>query len=412
MRIVIAGSSFFKDGGGIAPYNRELTKALVNEGHDVLAITSEQLDFSDWEINHSQKVPVFSTVIPKTVNEELRVAKAMFERVVQFDPDVLISSNHVYLTSLFPCFADRRRRITISHFYNGILPKLAACRAQDTDWIVALSHFGKSFLTARPNCIEKQVAIVYNSVEDVTFNVTENIARKMDEKTFRIVFPGGSSRHKSPDVIFKTIMKLAKTDLQWELIWLGPAEKYKRKIPSGISNSVIFTGLVSRAEAEQHILKAHCFILPSKHEGCPMSLLEAIRGGVIPLVSDCPSAMREIIKNGISGYVIPVGNSDMIANRLIEIAGNRSLREKLMREARNAYETQVTIPIWMEKMSTLITQRRSGRSKLGDTDIFNPQMVIRWPLKGGRWYKPTVSYLRTRFAFPIFTPIRGSSQFK
>lgn len=95
MRIVIAGSSFFKDGGGVAAYNRELAKALVDEGHDILVITPEHLDFSEWKTNCFQKVSIFSTVVPKIVQEEIGIAKKMFERIVQFDPDLLISSEHM-----------------------------------------------------------------------------------------------------------------------------------------------------------------------------------------------------------------------------------------------------------------------------------------------------------------------------
>ncbi|UCG46731.1 MAG: glycosyltransferase family 4 protein [Phycisphaerales bacterium] len=405
MRIVLAGSSFFKHGGGIAPYNRELCRALLERGHELLVISPESQDAETRKPGEHGAAALYSTAIPESVGDELKVAREMFDRIVEYDPQVLISSDHIYLTSMFPCFADSRIRITVSHYYNGLLPKVAACRPGETDWIVAISEAGRQYLLSRRGCCAEQVVVIYNAVHDVNVNVAELIHKKSREDVLRIVYPGGDSRHKSCGTVLKMVKQLARSDLNWELTWLGSADRITWRVPESARKRTLFTGRVPRPEAEQHILKAHCFVLPSRGEGCPMSLLEAMRTGTIPLVSDCPSAMRELVVNGVSGYVARRTDARSFVSHLVEIAKSQPLRESMMKEARLVYEKGLTVDTWINKIASLLGRRRAGRSKLNETDRFDPAMVCRWHRRPGRWQRPTPTYLRVRFGFPNLSPL-------
>lgn len=409
MRIVLAGSDFSTHYGGIAPYNRELGAALLKRGHELLVVAAEPSETGSWITDDQRVVPVHSTIIPERMQDEPAVAQAMFDRIVEFDPDVMISSDHIYLTSLFPCFADRRLRITISHYYDGLLPKVAACRPPETDWIVAITEAGKEFLLGRPGCVPDQIPVIYNSVDELPgVDVESLISEKAQRDVLKIVFPGGDARHKSPETVVEVVKRLVKTDLNWELTWmggLGSPERLAKRLPSEAKGRVHLTDLIPRSEAERHTLEASCFLLPSRGEGCPMSLVEALRGGTIPLVSDCPSAMRELVVDGVSGYVVNRKDSRRLASQLVEIGKSRQLRESLMREARNVYASKLTTDIWIEKMTELIENRRESRAKLQDHDAFDATKLFRWHRRAGRWFRPTPAYLRARFGLPDFSPI-------
>jgi glycosyltransferase involved in cell wall biosynthesis len=412
MRIVLAGSDFFTDYGGIAPYNRELCSALLERGHDLLVVTTEPSEEGSWTSNDRQKVPVHSTVIPESVSDEPAVAQAMFDRIVEFDPDVLISSDHIYATSLFPCFADRRSRISISHYYDGLLPRVAAARPPETDWIVAITEAGKEFMLRCPDSCPEQIPVIYNSVDELPkVDVSSLIQKKAQSDVLKIVFPGGDARHKSPGTIVGVVNRLAKTDLNWELIWMGgltSPERLSRRLSDRARKRVTFTDLIPRPQAEQNILEASCFLLPSRGEGCPMSLVEAMRGGTIPLVSDCPSAMRELVEDGVSGYVVDRRDTRLLASHLVELGRSRPLRESMMREARSVYSSRLTKDIWITRMMELMENRRESRPRLKDHDEFDASKLFRWHRRRGRWNRPTPTYLRARFGYPDFSPIAGT----
>ena len=401
MRVALAGF----DEGGIYAYNQELCRALVNCGDEVMYITPRPSDIDSMELSNKQAITLYTAAIADTLEGQVEAGRQMFDEIVRFDPDVLVCSDHIYLASMLPCFSDKRIRISISHYYNGTLPKVACCRHEETDWIVALSEPARQYAIKRLGCSEDQVKVVYNAVEDFNVNVPELISSKVSEGVVRIVFPGGRSWHKSPSVVFKLLKTLNKTDINWEFIWLGEASNYAERVPDEIKDKVLFTGRIPRSEAERYIHQAHCFVLPSRHEGCPMSMLEAMRAGVIPIVSNCPSAMRAIVKHVVWGYVVSRTNVKSMTEYIVNIAESKQLMTSLMKESRYVYEQKLTLEKWTHEMKELMSDKRSGRIKLSDTDKFDPSTLYRWSHTPGRWYKPTIKYLRYRFGYPDLSPI-------
>ncbi|MFA5864690.1 MAG: glycosyltransferase family 4 protein [Phycisphaerae bacterium] len=405
MRIVLAGSTFFRSGGGIATYNRELAKSLLQAGHQLYIVTAEKgVECRNQLLNWPILSGLHFTEIPHKVRQEIQVVEAMFNAICKFDPNVLISSDHIYLTSLFPCFADHRIRIGISHFYDGLLPKTTAFRPKHTDWIIVLSNAGKEFVLGLPSVVSHQVKVLYNSVEDYDIPFDNLLKIKQKDMEFKIVYPGGANRQKSPDVVCKLVKYLTDLPQPWKLIWLGSSNIYQKKLKDKFKDEILFTGLIPQQHAADYIRDAHCLLLPSRGEGCPMSMLEAMRAGTIPLVSSCPSAMRELIDHGESGYVFDRTDIPGFSRAIHDIAGSEQLRTKLCKGARRTYEKTLKKEIWFEQMIQMFNPRQD-RAKGPATDIFIPQLAVRWAERQGRWYRPTIPYLRARFAYPNLNPL-------
>ncbi|MEM8781022.1 MAG: glycosyltransferase family 4 protein, partial [Cyanobacteria bacterium P01_G01_bin.49] len=77
------------------------------------------------------------------------------------------------------------------------------------------------------------------------------------------------------------------------------------------------------------------FLLTSDFEGMPISLLEAMGRGCIPVVTDIASGIPELVGNGIHGFRVPVGDIESFADRLTELAQNLDRRQEM---ALNAYQ--------------------------------------------------------------------------
>ena len=69
------------------------------------------------------------------------------------------------------------------------------------------------------------------------------------------------------------------------------------------------------------------FILPSLEEGLATVVLQAISSGCPVIVSENTGAL-EIVKNNKCGFVIPIRNSNIIAEKLSELAEDEILRKK------------------------------------------------------------------------------------
>ena len=83
------------------------------------------------------------------------------------------------------------------------------------------------------------------------------------------------------------------------------------------------------------ISKSTIFCVPSKYgEGVPKVLMEAISIGRAVVVSNCPGCI-ELIDDSINGYVYPMGNSEALSQKIIELLNEPGLRKKFIKSAYN-----------------------------------------------------------------------------
>jgi glycosyltransferase involved in cell wall biosynthesis len=112
----------------------------------------------------------------------------------------------------------------------------------------------------------------------------------------------------------------------------GPlqAELHAQARALGVEGSVEW--LPSTPQIEAHYRAAAIFVLPSRHEGMPLALLEAQALGVAAVAFDCPTGPREIV-NADTGIVVPPGDVNALAAALLRLLNDAPLRERMGRAA-------------------------------------------------------------------------------
>ena len=98
-------------------------------------------------------------------------------------------------------------------------------------------------------------------------------------------------------------------------------------------------GLVARADADKAALfrSAWANLFPSPKEGWGITVLEAGACGTPSLASDSPG-LRDSVQHGRTGFLVPHGDPRALADRMLELAGDRALVERLGAEARRFAE--------------------------------------------------------------------------
>jgi glycosyltransferase involved in cell wall biosynthesis len=135
----------------------------------------------------------------------------------------------------------------------------------------------------------------------------------------------------------------------WTLVGAGEDEAALRAGFAELkSGQAVFTGPIPSDAVLAHYGDHDCFLLPSNFEGLPVSLMEAMGHGVIPLATQIDSGIPEIVHHGVNGYIQPVGDVEGFAERLAEIYRTPDLRETLRRAA---YETIVTSRFSIESVA-------------------------------------------------------------
>ena len=106
----------------------------------------------------------------------------------------------------------------------------------------------------------------------------------------------------------------------------------------------------------QDYLDSSIYAMSSRYEGLPMVLLEAQAAG-LPIVSfECKCGPKDIIEDGITGYLVPEGNTDSLAEKLKTLMDDEGLRQKMGAAAFKAserYELETIMKKWTDLFQRL-----------------------------------------------------------
>jgi len=137
----------------------------------------------------------------------------------------------------------------------------------------------------------------------------EKIAQKKDpfNKGWQISFVGNFNEHKGVHLLLQAIEKLEEKKLNIEKVHLvgdGPLMNQLKSQAKKIKTPVVFHGFLKKNEVNKILFESHALVLPSKSEGFPKVISEAMNYGCIPVVTDI-SSINQYIKNNSNGILIP-----------------------------------------------------------------------------------------------------------
>ena len=108
--------------------------------------------------------------------------------------------------------------------------------------------------------------------------------------------------------------------------WRGRFENLAKTL--GLEKNFIFTGLVPPAEVPKFVGIMDALVHLSLREGLPRALPQALAAAKPVVAYDCDGA-REVCLGGKTGFLIQPGDLTTLKNRLLQLAGDPALREKL-----------------------------------------------------------------------------------
>jgi glycosyltransferase involved in cell wall biosynthesis len=179
-----------------------------------------------------------------------------------------------------------------------------------------------------------------------------------------IGFVGRLTREKGIDELLQAVSLLVADVPNLRLLLVGPDDGYGEAISNAIAvariqDRCILTGL--RSDVEYLYPLMDVFVLPSHREGVPRALIEASAAGV-PSVATNIRGCREIIQDGVSGFLVPVGDVVEIANRVRTLLTDQPLaRDFAMtasRIAHNQFQAERVLSILLTHYGNLLSSRQ------------------------------------------------------
>lgn len=178
---------------------------------------------------------------------------------------------------------------------------------------------------ARRSSPHQRVRVIPNGVDTRQFTP----GRKAVDGRCRLLFVGRLVQQKGVDTLLRAVAAAARhrPGLQLSLIGDGPQreELEQLAVALGIAHRVDFAGWFERADLPDRYRLADVFVLPSRDEGMPNVVLEAMASGLPIVASDVPGT-RELVDSGVNGALFPAGDTNALAAALVELASEPGLR--------------------------------------------------------------------------------------
>ena len=133
----------------------------------------------------------------------------------------------------------------------------------------------------------------------------------------------------------------------------------------GVSDSIRFVGLLPHDELPRYLSSSDIYVSTSVSDSSPLSLQEGMACGLAPVVTDIP-ANHDWIKDGENGFLVPISDIEMLANKIVYLIKNDQIREEFGKTNRKIIQEKAECATEMAKMEK-VYERLGQKMELNDT---------------------------------------------
>jgi phosphatidylinositol alpha-1,6-mannosyltransferase len=178
--------------------------------------------------------------------------------------------------------------------------------------------------------------------DDVVAAVREQLGLQAKHKV--IIWVGYPVPFKRIPVLFRVFKRVHAQEPDARLLLIGDMSKsvddlYALRSQLGLDDTVVMYGPVPHAELPAYYALASVFAMSSAYEGVPRVLMEASAAG-LPLVGFDRVGVADVITDGENGYLVPEGDIDGMAGRLVDLLNDPDTARRLGEVARDRSATR------------------------------------------------------------------------
>lgn len=173
-------------------------------------------------------------------------------------------------------------------------------------------------------------------------------------RPFRAAYAGRLSHDKGS----LDLLEAARALPEVEFVMMGEAGDVRHALGAAPPN-VVLTGHLSRAEVFGRLLESDVFVFPSRREGSPNAVLEAMASG-LPVVATRTGGLPDLISNGEGGYLVPVGDADSLIGAVRRLAADPERAARMGAHNRAVCADRFTFSRVFERLSAAYETIVSG----------------------------------------------------
>jgi glycosyltransferase involved in cell wall biosynthesis len=344
------------DIGGAQIHVRDLSTALRAAGHDVVVLAGTNGVLAD-ELR-ARGVPFYSLHhLAREVGplQDTRSITEVRTALREIQPDIIsthstkagfigrIAGKTLGIPTLFTAhgwgFTDGRPPLQAFAFW--------AIERATAPWaarIITVCESDRAAAVRARVASGDRLVTIHNAMPDVDPSLRARPARS----PARLVMVARLSRWKDQPTLLQALAGLGDLDWQLELVGDGPLRGQIEELVRNLGLTARVTFLGFRRDVPERLATAQVFLLISKWEGFPRSILEAMRAG-LPVVASDVGGVRESVLEGTTGFVIPRGDTARLRECLRQLIASPQLRAGMGAAGRARYEEMFTFDRLVER---------------------------------------------------------------
>ncbi len=244
-----------------------------------------------------------------------------------------------------PCIVATHHGDTRSTWAVRTYESLARLTYHRTRAVVAVSTAVGEALTAEG---VPRVAVIDNPVGAVS-----EPAAPPKSNLLRLIVTARLVPEKGVDVLLEAIRDPRLADVSLVIVGDGPARSALETQAAPLLERVRFAGWAS--DPGPYVQAADAMVLPSRREGLPISVLEALVQGR-PVIASRVGGIPEVVDHGLTGLLVPPGDARALADALVEFSQHRDQFAAAAMAAAGATAARFGAARWAERSLALYDQ--------------------------------------------------------
>jgi glycosyltransferase involved in cell wall biosynthesis len=300
----------------------------------------------------------------------------------RIDADILCC--HGYKANVLGRIAARRYKIPVIAVSRGwtaenlkvrLYERLDRFHLSWMDQVVCVSE-AQAARVRRAGVRPERTRVIYNAIDPTRFHEPDARYRAKLLRYFRQPrsYIIGAAGRLSPEKGFEVLVRAAERVLHQQpstgfvLFGEGPerARLQKQINAAGMGQSFALAGF--RADLDRFLPHFDLLVLPSYTEGMPNVVLEAFAAGV-PVVATAVGGTPEIIEDGVSGYLVPAGDGETMADRILQALDDPDALPDMGRKGRMSVQEKFGFATQAELYRELFEQLRPDGAETGETPV-------------------------------------------
>jgi O-antigen biosynthesis protein len=366
-RVLLYSPTPENEPGGVQAATRALTTGLRERGHHVTQRWSETADGPALRLDLPE-VAANPTTVASSLIASTRSFTRLAREMARMRPDIVhvhyIGAEVLHFLALRPIF--RYRLILSAHGSDVMAPtgrrtqrwaRRAVARA---DAVTAVSEPLRGRLADYPDMTDELVHLVPNGIDWKFWSAGDRATASRPI----IVSVGRLTDVKGHDVLIESMQQIIEQVPDALLLIIGDGERRdelesmsRRMLPAG---SVAITGPLDPDAIRDLLATATVFVLPSRSEGMPLALLEAMAAGLPSVASDVGAVAHLLVgadthESGSHGRTVPVEDTDALATAVVDLLLDADTAQQMGRHA-SARARQFDMATMVDRYDSLYTQ--------------------------------------------------------